>query len=59
MKIARSHLISVIECALDRSCPVTEHFRHYILEATPYRIPGKRGNHGVRVTWHERKKDEK
>ena len=53
MKIARKHIIQAIEEALERSGPVTREYPKYIIDASPYRIPGKKGNFGVRVTWKE------
>lgn len=54
IKIARSHLINTIEHSLQVSGPVSDTYPRYVLEATPYRIPGKKGNSGVRVIWRER-----
>lgn len=53
LKLARAHLLRTIEHALATSSPVHHTYPRYTLDATPYRIPGKRGNHGVRVTWTE------
>lgn len=51
MKIARKHILAAIEHALDVSGPITMEFKKYKIDASPYRIPKKAGNHGVRVTW--------
>jgi hypothetical protein len=59
MKIARSHILHMIEYALDVSGPVSYTFARYTIDATPYREPGKRGNSGVRVTWRENDKPAK
>jgi hypothetical protein len=50
-KVARSHIISAIELALDKGGPIELSFKRYKLFATPYRIPKQKGHSGVRVTW--------
>jgi len=51
MKIARSHILQAIEVALEKSGPTCQIFKKYKIFASPYRISGKKGNYGVRVTW--------
>jgi hypothetical protein len=53
VKIARSHILHMIEYCLDVSGPVSYQFARYTIDASPYRQEGIRGNSGVRVSWRE------
>ena len=61
MKVARSHILHMIEYCLDVSGPVSYQFARYTIDASPYRQlhPKKKGNCGVRVSWRENDKPEK
>ncbi|MDA4132005.1 MAG: hypothetical protein OK454_02610 [Thaumarchaeota archaeon] len=59
MKIARSHILHMLEYALDTSGPVSYTFAKYTIDASPYRTPGRRGNSGVRVSWRKNAAEEK
>jgi hypothetical protein len=50
-KVARRHILAMIELALDSNGPCEREFKHYKIQAVPYRVTGRTGHSGVRVTW--------